>query len=63
MVEQKLITKKLENDDLDVINKNIIFFSNILLEINEHLGRLDFDTRQIKEYLINKEKGEIDEKD
>ena len=63
MVEKKLITKKLENDDLDVINKNIVFFSNILIEINEHLGGLENDTRQIKEYLINKEKGEIDEKD
>lgn len=58
MDTQKLIAKKLKNKDLDILNKNIIYFSKILLGIEEHLGRLDFDTRQIKESLLNKEKGE-----
>ena len=57
------IETELFNDDLNIINKNIICLIKTLKTIEEHQGRLDFDTRKIKEYLIKNEKGEENEKE
>ena len=55
-------SKKLENKDLDIINKNIIILIKQLNKINKHLSRIDYDIGIIKKSKKNNEKEKGEEK-
>ncbi len=58
----KPTSKKLENKDLDIINKNIIILIKQLNKINKHLSRIDYDIGIIKKSKKNNEKEKGEEK-
>lgn len=55
-------SKKLENKDLDIINKNIIILIKQLNKMNKHLSRIDYDIGIIKKSKKNNEKEKGEEK-
>lgn len=45
----KYLNTKLNNNDLDILNKNIIALILQLKNNEKHLSRIDYDLRMIKE--------------
>lgn len=50
------INTKLENKDLDVLNKNILILIKQNNKLNKHLSRIDYDIGQIKREVSKNEK-------